>query len=145
MVKFVNILIGGAITPINVEDVVTVAATASGGEDSTVALSYKSGKVLTIQVEAGAGKGFGTQTTAAQVEKGFWGAILDAYEMPWNLPVYPAPGRAWTAAYDNDPVDEVDYVTQGADPRDTKFADKQPVTILNDDEEVIVWGSVAIS
>ena len=31
MVKFVNILIGGAITPVNVEDVVTVAATASGG------------------------------------------------------------------------------------------------------------------
>ena len=30
MVKFVNILIGGAITPINVEDVVTVAATAIG-------------------------------------------------------------------------------------------------------------------
>ncbi len=72
MVKFVNILIGGAITPINVEDVVTVAATASGGEDSTVALSYKSGKVLTIQVEAGAVKGFETVATAEQVEKGFW-------------------------------------------------------------------------
>ena len=103
MVKFVNILIGGEITPVNVEDVVTVAAASNTSNASTVTLTYKSGATLVITSEAGADKGFGTVATEAQVEKGFWGAILNAYQQPWNLPVYPAPGRAWTAAYDNDP------------------------------------------
>ena len=40
MVKFINLKVGGAITPINVEDVVKVKGVANGGNASTITLTY---------------------------------------------------------------------------------------------------------
>jgi hypothetical protein len=86
MVKFINLKVGGAITPINVEDVVKVKGVANGGNASTITLTYKSAATLVITSEAGAGKGFGagSASSVANVEKGFWNAILNAYGQPWN-------------------------------------------------------------
>ncbi|MCP5079346.1 MAG: hypothetical protein GY951_14985 [Psychromonas sp.] len=145
MVKFINLLVNGAITPINVEDVVKVVADAKGGNASTVTLTYKSAATLVITAEAGAGKGFGSgsATSAANVVKGFWGAIIDASSQPWNLVEYPSAGEAWTASYA--PASQGgDYRKQSANPAGSAtFAGKQTQMIQNDADIAIVWASVA--
>jgi hypothetical protein len=145
MVKFINLLVGGAITPINVEDVVKVVGTANGGNASTVVLTYKSAATLTITSEAGAGKGFGngSATTVANVVKGFWGAIIAAQSQPWNLPVYPSENGAWTASYLPASQDS-DYYKQDDIPVSPgTFETKQSIMIQNDDDVAIVWATVA--
>ena len=145
MVKFINLLVGGAITPINVEDVVKVVGVANGGNASTVTLTYKSAATLVITSEAGAGKGFGagSATSVANGVKGFWGAIIDASSQPWNLVEYPSAGEAWTASYA--PASQAsEYAKQSAVPAAPgTFGAKQTQMIQNDDDAAIVWASVA--
>ena len=145
MVKFINLKVGGAITPINVEDVVKVKGAANGGNASTVTLTYKSAATLVITSEAGAGKGFGagSATSVANVEKGFWNAILNAYQQPWNLPVYPSADGEWVADFPP-AVQSVDYKKQSdLSGAGASFIAKQTQPIVNDGDVPIVWASVA--
>ena len=51
--KFLNVLINSVVTPVNIDDVVAVAATGqNGGTAATVAITYKSGKVATLSTPA---------------------------------------------------------------------------------------------
>ena len=95
--------------------------------------------------EAGAGKGFGagSASSVANVEKGFWNAILNAYGQPWNLPVYPSADGEWVA--DFPPASQAStYVKQSdASGAGAAFIAKQTKPIVNDGDVPIVWASVA--
>jgi len=94
--KFVNMTIAGATVPVNVEDVVKVAATGkanNAGAAATIVITYKSGSTVTLST--GTNTLAFTVAYAPTVERAFWDVILDAQTLPWNQPVYPAPGIAW--------------------------------------------------
>jgi len=145
MVKFINLKVGGVITPINVEDVVKVKGAANGGNASTITLTYKSAATLVITSEAGANKGFGngSATSVADVERGFWNAILNAYEMPWNLPVYPSADGEWVA--DFPPASQASaYVKQSdASGAGASFVAKQTQPVITNLLVPVVWATVA--
>ena len=107
--KYLNVALGVAavITPLKVDGVVKIAvATAAGANPvCTAALTYEGGAIATLtttaSVNATAVGSFVPQSVAqrANLQKGLWDAIIAAGRMPWNLPVYPSQGRAWTQTF----------------------------------------------
>tara|TARA_R100001369_G_C3250740_1_gene156049 strand:- start:90 stop:548 length:459 start_codon:yes stop_codon:yes gene_type:complete len=123
--KFVNMTVGGAITPINVEDVVAVSATGqtnAAGAAAIIVMTYKNGTTMTFST--------GINVLAFSVayeptiEKAWWDVIISALATPWNLPVYPSLDEAW--GYTFLPVSQASqYVRQSATPTLNTFEAKQ--------------------
>ena len=135
--KFLNILIDSVVTPVNIDDVVAVVATGNNGNvATTVAITYKSGKVATLTTPAD-DNGFNV-ATAPNVQRAFWSAITAAQELPWNMVSYPAPGKELVLMVE--PASK-----QDAPPADTVFAGKQSSAVLAKDSGAIVWSTITIS
>ena len=129
--KFVNMTVGGAITPINVEDVVTVSATGkanNAGAAATIVMTYKNGSTMTFST--GTNLLAFTVAYEATVEKAWWDVIIAALATPWNLPVYPSLDEVW--AYTFLPASqESQYRKQSANPAGSAtFAAKQSTALL---------------
>ena len=141
--KFLNILIDSVVTPVNIDDVVAVVATGNNGNvATTVAITYKSGKVATLTTPAD-DNGFNV-ATAPDVQRAFWSAITAAQELPWNMVSYPAPGKELVLTVEPASSQSSEYVKQGAAKTDT-FAAKQSSAVLAKDSGQIVFSSIAIS
>ena len=107
--KYLNVALGVAavITPLKVDGVVKIAvATAAGNFPiCTAILTYEGGAQATLSTTPSAfstaAGSFVPQNAAqrANLQKGLWDAIIAAGRMPWNLPVYPSQGRAWTQTF----------------------------------------------
>ena len=142
--KFLNILIDSVVTPVNIDDVVAVAATGNNGNvATTVAITYKSGKVATLTTPAD-DNGFNV-ATAPNVQRAFWSAITAAQELPWNMVSYPAPGKELILMVEPPTSQSSEYAKQDAPPADTVFAGKQSSAVLAKDSGAIVWSTIAIS
>jgi hypothetical protein len=142
--KFLNILIDSVVTPVNIDDVVAVAATGNNGNvATTVAITYKSGKVATLTTPAD-DNGFNV-ATAPNVQRAFWSAITAAQELPWNMVSYPAPGKELILMVEPATSQSSEYAKQDAPPADTVFAGKQSSAVLAKDSGAIVWSTIAIS
>jgi len=141
--KFLNILINSVVTPVNIDDVVAVVATGNNGNvATTVAITYKSGKVATLTTPAD-DNGFNV-ATAPDVQRAFWSAITAAQELPWNMVSYPAPGKELVLMVEPASSQSSEYVKQGAAKTDT-FAAKQSSAVLAKDSGQIVFSSITIS
>ena len=141
--KFLNILINSVVTPVNIDDVVAVVATGNNGNvATTVAITYKSGKIATLTTPAD-DNGFNV-ATAPDVQRAFWSAITAAQELPWNMVSYPAPGKELVLTVEPASSQSSEYVKQGAAKTDT-FAAKQSSAVLAKDSGQIVFSSIAIS
>jgi hypothetical protein len=141
--KFLNILIDSVVTPVNIDDVVAVVATGNNGNvATTVAITYKSGKIATLTTPAD-DNGFNV-ATAPDVQRAFWSAITAAQELPWNMVSYPAPGKELVLTVEPASSQSSEYVKQGAAKTDT-FAAKQSSAVLAKDSGQIVFSSIAIS
>lgn len=131
--KFVNMTVGGAITPINVEDVVAVSATGranNAGAAATIVMTYKNGSTMTFST--GVNVLAFTVAYEATVEKAWWDVIISALATPWNLPVYPSLDEVW--AYTFLPASQgSQYVRQSATPTLNTFEAKQsqPLKVNN--------------
>jgi len=142
--KFLNILINSVVTPVNIDDVVAVVATGNNGDvATTVAITYKSGKVATLTTPAD-DNGFNV-ATAPNVQRAFWSAITAAQELPWNMVSYPAPGKELILMVEPATSQSSEYAKQDAPPADTVFAGKQSSAVLAKDSGAIVWSTIAIS
>tara|TARA_R100000808_G_C2118619_1_gene130490 strand:+ start:690 stop:1127 length:438 start_codon:yes stop_codon:yes gene_type:complete len=142
--KFLNILIDSVVTPVNIDDVVAVVATGNNGNvATTVAITYKSGKVATLTTPAD-DNGFNV-ATAPNVQRAFWSAITAAQELPWNMVSYPAPGKELILMVEPATSQSSEYAKQDAPPADTVFAGKQSSAVLAKDSGAIVWSTIAIS
>ena len=142
--KFLNILIDSVVTPVNIDDVVAVVATGNNGNvATTVAITYKSGKVATLTTPAD-DNGFNV-ATAPNVQRAFWSAITAAQELPWNMVSYPAPGKELILMVEPATSQSSEYAKQDAPPADTVFAGKQSSAVLAKDSGAIVWSTITIS
>ena len=142
--KFLNILIDSVVTPVNIDDVVAVVATGNNGNvATTVAITYKSGKVATLTTPAD-DNGFNV-ATAPDVQRAFWSAITAAQELPWNMVSYPAPGKELILMVEPATSQSSEYAKQDAPPADTVFAGKQSSAVLAKDSGAIVWSTITIS
>ena len=123
--KFVNMTIGGAIAPINVEDVVAVSATGqanNAGAAAIIVMTYKNGSTMTFST--GTNLLAFTVAYEATIERAWWDVIISALATPWNLPVFPSLSEAWE--YTFLPVSqESEYVVQSATPTQNTFEAKQ--------------------
>jgi hypothetical protein len=131
--KFVNMTVGGAITPINVEDVVAVSATGranNAGAAAIIVMTYKNGSTMTFST--GTNLLAFTVAYEATIEKAWWDVIIAALATPWNLPVYPSLDEVW--AYTFLPASQgSQYVRQSATPTLNTFEAKQsqPLKVNN--------------
>ena len=148
--KYLNILVGGANTPINIDDVVTVAATGNNGNIATTAvLTYKNGGTLTLTTPADA-NGFAV-ATGALVVRSLWQAIIAAAAQPWNMVMYPGSSAVydWTIQPDASVVPAAgsrSYIGQNDTPSGSaSFASKQSGSVLAKDGGAIVWSTVTIA
>jgi len=143
--KYLNVLVGGANTPINIEDVVAVAATGNAGNVATTAvLTYKNGKTLTLTTPADS-NGFAV-ATAPLVVRCLWEAIIAAGSQPWNMVMYPGPSSVfdWTIQPATSQASE--YRKQSANPAGSAtFEGKQSGSVLAKDGGAIVWSTVTIA
>ena len=143
--KYLNVLVDGANTPINIEDVVAVAATGNAGNVATTAvLTYKNGKTLTLTTPADA-NGFAV-ATAPLVVRCLWEAIIAAGSQPWNMVMYPGPSSVfdWTIQPATSQASE--YRKQSANPAGSAtFEGKQSGSVLAKDGGAIVWSTVTIA
>ena len=123
--KFVNMTVGGAIVPINVEDVVAVAATGQANNANaaaTIVMTYKNGTTMTFST--GTNLLAFTVAYEATIERAWWDIIIASLATPWNLPVFPSLSEAWL--YTFLPVSQASqYATQGATPTLSTFEAKQ--------------------
>ena len=138
--KFVNMTVGGAITPINVEDVVAVSATGkanNAGAAATIVMTYKNGSTMTFST--GVDVLAFTVAYEATVEKAWWDVIISTLATPWNLPVYPSLDEVWAytflpAAPVNPAAGARPYIGQNDTPSGSaSFASKQsqPLKVNN--------------
>ena len=144
--KFLNILIGGVVTPVNIDDVVAVVATGHASNAATVAITYKSGKVATLTTPAD-DDGFNV-ATAPSVSRAFWNAIVSAQELPWNMVSYPAPGESLVLINEPASSQASSYLKPSAlagQSETATFAAKQGSVVLAKDGGEIVFASIAIS
>ena len=142
--KFLNVLINSVVTPVNIEDVVAVAATGqNGGTAATVAITYKSGKVATLSTPAD-NDGFNV-AAAPNVQRAFWSAITKALELPWNMVSYPAPGEAFIIEVEPAASQASSYTSQGSGGGADGLAAKSSSVVLAKDGGQIVFASIAIS
>ena len=145
--KFLNILIDSVVTPVNIDDVVAVVATGNNGNvATTVAITYKSGKVATLTTPAD-DDGFNV-ATAPSVSRAFWNAIVSAQELPWNMVSYPAPGESLVLINEPASSQASSYLKPSAlagQSETATFAAKQGSVVLAKDGGQIVFSSIAIS
>ena len=144
--KFLNILIGGVVTPVNIDDVVAVVATGHASNAATVAITYKSGKVATLTTPSG-NDGFAV-ATGPNVQRAFWSAITKAQELPWNMVSYPAPGQALTLMVE--PANSVASSQTAANPKNpalagSVFRSKQSTLVASKAGGEIVFSTIGIS
>ena len=145
--KFLNILIGSVVTPVNIDDVVAVVATGNNGNSATtVAITYKSGKVATLTTPATTA-GFNV-ASAPNVVRAFWGAITKAQELPWNMVSYPAPGQALTLMVE--PASSVASSQTASNPKNpalagSVFRSKQSTLVASKAGGEIVFSTIGIS
>ena len=141
--KFLNILIGGVVTPVNIDDVVAVVATGHASNAATVAITYKSGKVATLTTPSG-NDGFAV-ATGPNVQRAFWSAITKAQELPWNMVSYPAPGEAFVVEVEPAASQASSYTSQGDGGGADGLAAKSSSIVLAKDGGQIVFSTIAIS
>jgi len=143
--KFLNVLIAGVVTPVNIDDVVAVVATGNNGNvATTVAITYQSGKVATLTTPAD-DDGFNV-ATAPNVQRAFWSAITKAQEQPWNMVSYPAPGQEIVLTVEPATSQASEYAKQSAVPvAPGTFQAKQSTSVLSKDGLAIVWSTITIS
>ncbi len=145
--KFLNILIDSVVTPINIDDVVAVVATGNNGNvATTVAITYKSGKVATLTTPATTA-GFNV-ASAPNVQRAFCGAITSAQEWPWNFVSYPGPGQSLVLMVE--PAASVASSQTASNPKNAAlagsvFRSKQSTEVQSKAGAAIVFASVTIS
>ena len=148
--KYLNILVGGANTPINIDDVVTVAATGNAGDVATTAvLTYKNGGTLTLTTPAD-DNGFAV-ATGALVVRSLWQAIIAAAAQPWNMVMYPGSSAVydWTIQPDASVAPAAgsrSYIGQNDTPSGSStFASKQSTQLLGTGSTAGAAGISAVS
>ncbi len=143
--KYLNVLVGGANTPINIEDVVAVAATGNAGNVATTAvLTYKNGKTLTLTTPAD-GNGFAV-ATAPLVVRCLWEAIIAAGSQPWNMVMYPGTSSVFDWTIQPAVSQASEYRKQSANPAGSAtFEGKQSGSVLAKDGGAIVWSTITIA
>ena len=144
--KFLNVLIDGVQTPINIDDVVAVAATKGsvGSSAGKVEIFYASGKKATLTASGTSNATtWATDAENANVQKGFWEAIIDAQAYPWNMVIYPSPGVAWDQTYSPDPTNVVDF--SKASLNNSVLQGKSSKEFVTVDGSAVLWASVVIS
>ena len=142
--KFLNILIDSVVTPINIDDVVAVVATGNNGNvATTVAITYKSGKIATLTTPATTA-GFNV-ANAPSVQRAFWSAITKALELPWNMVSYPAPGESFSIEVEPASSQASSYASQGSGGGGATLEAKSSSVVLSKAGAAIVFASVTIS
>jgi|TARA_R100001086_G_scaffold109453_2_gene55616 hypothetical protein len=142
--KFLNVLINSVVTPVNIEDVVAVAATGQNGNvAATVAITYKSGKIATLSTPAD-NDGFNV-ANAPSVQRAFWSAITKALELPWNMVSYPAPGESFIVEVEPASSQASSYTSQASGGGAATLEAKSSSVVLAKDGGQIVFASIAIS
>jgi len=142
--KFLNVLINSVVTPVNIDDVVAVVATGNNGNvATTVAITYKSGKIATLTTPADS-NGFNV-ANAPSVQRAFWSAITKAQELPWNMVSYPAPGEAFVIAVEPASSQSSTYGKQSAGGGANTLPAKSSSVVLAKDGGQIVFSSIGIS
>ena len=143
--KFLNVLINSVVTPVNIDDVVAVVATGHATQATTVAITYKSGKVATLTTPAGASSGGFSVANAPSVQRAFWSAITKAQELPWNMVSYPAPGESFVVEVEPAASQASSYTSQGDGGGADGLAAKSSSIVLAKDGGQIVFSTIAIS
>ena len=143
--KFLNVLINSVVTPVNIDDVVAVVATGHATNATTVAITYKSGKVATLTTPAGASSGGFSVANAPSVQRAFWSAIIKAQELPWNMVSYPAPGESFIVEVEPAASQSSTYGKQSAGGGANTLPAKSSSIVLAKDGGQIVFASIAIS
>ena len=144
--KFLNVLIDGVQTPINIDDVVAVAATKGsvGSSAGKVEIFYASGKKATLTASGTSNATtWATDAENANVQKGFWEAIIDAQAYPWNMVIYPSPGVAWDQTYSPDPTNVVEYSKAALN--NSVLQGKSSKEFVTAGGNTVLWASVVIS
>ena len=143
--KFLNVLINSVVTPVNIDDVVAVVATGHATNATTVAITYKSGKVATLTTPAGASSGGFSVANAPSVQRAFWSAITKAQELPWNMVSYPAPGESFVVEVEPAASQASSYASQGSGGGGATLEAKSSSIVLAKDGGQIVFSTIAIS
>ena len=147
--KYLNVLVGGAATPINITDVVAINATGNDGDVAgSAVITYINGSTLTLASDAtdNACLAFGFDVAAGpSVVRSLWEAIIAAGALPWNLVIYPSPSVifGWTILPAVSQASQ--YVGQDGDPAGSaSFAAKQSSSVAAKDGGAIVWTGITI-
>ena len=142
--KFLNVLIDSVVTPVNIEDVVAVVATGNNGNvATTVAITYKSGKIATLTTPATTAR-FNV-ANAPSVQRAFWSAITKALELPWNMVSYPAPGESFSIEVEPASSQASSYAKQSAGGGGATLEAKSSSVVLSKAGAAIVFASITIS
>ena len=144
--KFLNVLIDGVQTPINIDDVVAVQATKGAANSSAgkVEIFYASGKKATITASGQTNATtWASDAENANVQKGFWEAIIDAQAYPWNMVIYPSPAVAWDQTYSPDPTNVVEYSKAALN--NSVLQGKSSKEFVTAGGNTVLWASVVIS
>ena len=144
--KFLNVLIDGVQTPINIDDVVAVQATKGAANSSAgkVEIFYASGKKATITASGNTtALTWTSDAENANVQKGFWEAIIDAQAYPWNMVIYPSPAVAWDQTYSPDPTNVVEYSKAALN--NSVLQGKSSKEFVTAGGNTVLWASVVIS
>tara|TARA_R110002050_G_C8859437_1_gene507295 strand:- start:617 stop:1057 length:441 start_codon:yes stop_codon:yes gene_type:complete len=143
--KYLNVLVGGVNTPVNIDDVVAVAATGNAGNVATTAvLTYKNSSTLTLTTPAD-DNGFAV-ATAPDVVRSLWEAIIAANALPWNMVMYPGTSEAFGWTVQPATSQDSEYAKQSAVPvAPGTFEAKQSSSVLAKDGGAIVWSTVTIA
>lgn len=142
--KYLNVLVGGAATPINITDVVAINATGNDGDVAgSAVITYINGSTLTLASDA-TDNGFDV-AAGPSVVRSLWEAIIAAGALPWNLVIYPSPSVIfdWTILPAVSQASQ--YVGQDGDPAGSaSFAAKQSSSVAAKDGGAIVWTGITI-
>ena len=142
--KYLNILVGGANTPVNIDDVVAVAATGHASNAATAVLTYKNSTTLTLTTPA-TDAGFAV-ATGALVVRSLWEAIIAAGALPWNMVMYPGTSEVFDWTVQPATSQDSDYMGQNDTPSGSStFEAKQSEAVLSKAGAAIVWSTVTIA
>jgi len=143
--KYLNVLVGGANTPINIDDVVAVSATGQAGGNAAIAvLTYKNSTTLTLTTPADT-DGFDV-ATGALVVRSLWQAIVAAGALPWNMVMYPGTTEVFDWTVQPATSQASDYIGQNTTPSGSStFEAKQSESVLSKAGAAIVWSTVTIA
>jgi len=142
--KYLNVLVGGVNTPINIDDVVAVAATGHATNAATAVLTYKNSSTLTLTTPAD-DNGFAV-ATGPDVVRSLWEAIIAANALPWNMVMYPGTSEVFGWTVQPATSQDSEYAKQSAVPvAPGTFEAKQSSSVLAKDGGAIVWSTVTIA